>query len=224
MAGLFSQCCECGSGTAVIQRITQAAENFTSDFGSFPAVFFADEVYNTGGSLVAAYEHPGEIMPGGDPFRIEVIFVPGAHPPTIPAGGQENANPQSDEMYTYLGAQRTHQTNGLGTHVWQNSKLRIHHPAFGSVGYYTATDNAEVSGYDRGQSQGTWELTSVDWIEPSEDGYIDVSPNAPRDFGSLQPGVAVSVFSFAIFFPGVDTEFVPATWTSLVGEYKVFPL
>lgn len=224
MAGLFSQCCECGSGTAVIQRILQYAENFTSDFGSFPTVFFADEIYNTGGSLFAAYEHPGEIMPGGDPFRIEVIYIPSAQIPLYPIGGAENANPQSDDLYTYIGAQRFHQIGSSGTHLWQNSKLRIHHPALGSVGYYVASENPEVSGYDRGQSLLTWELTSVDFIEPPVDGYIDVSPNAPRDFGSLETGIPVSVFALAIFFPGVDTEFVPSTWTSVGSESKVFPL
>lgn len=192
-------------GPVVIQRV-MAFGPIVPAFGDHPEYFLTDQIYDVAGALVFLNQYCGRIMPGGDPF--EIITPPGSNLPVGKTGGLSDANPQVDNLYTFIGV--LNQKRG-GFPGEENGRMRIHHPAAGTVGYYN---------YAAGGDFEVLELTSYDHVEPVAGGYIDIEPDAvdlpttPFEFAG----------SYALFFPGIMPEFLPDPWLLVgVNVNHIFP-
>ena len=96
--------------------------------------------------------------------------------------------------------------------------MRIYHPAVGTIGYYAGTDLGMAGSYDKGQFPTPLNLISTDVCEPPADGYILVAPPDPEAIGTVNPFTfGAETFTWAVFFPGIDPEFVPTVWSNTQG-------
>jgi hypothetical protein len=221
MSGRWSSCC-CGSsacGPVVIQRMIGDRETLGTFVDPPTNHFLIDQIFDASGVLAFLRPHCGQILPGGDPFHIEDFEAGGPWPV---AGGITEDLPTPDRNYSYIGVYRTRvkNSNPFVAEYVTAALMRIYGPAIGSIGYYEGREIPPESGNDPGQANGIWDLVSVETAEPATDGYIEVTPDEPRAIGTPPPFAVSVTRTYAVFFPGVDPEFVPATWTSP----KTFPV
>ena len=209
MSGRWSSCCcDSSCGPVVIQRMFGDRETLGT-FEAAPEHFLVDQFYDTAGANVDTRRYCGHIRPGGDPYFIQATSTDS---PNSYIGGADATGFQEDNLYTYIGVLRRRAKAQFFEYIAE-AKMRIHSPAIGTIGYYKGTDLGTAGGYDLGQTFFPMELVSTEVVEIATDGYVDVVPLDPEAIGSVNPfSSGEETFSLAIFFPGIDPEFVPSTW------------